>query len=91
VVRTGNACRLRDGTIAGSVLTMDQAFRNLVGLGLPLEEAVRRTSTIAAAHIGLADRGRLEPGARADILVLDADLRLRRVFVGGEEPDVADA
>ena len=91
VVKSGASCRLRDGTIASSVLTMDQAFRNLVGLGLPLEEAVRRTSTIAAEHVGLADRGRLEPGTRADILVLDADLRLRRVFVGGEERDVADA
>ena len=44
-----------------------------------------------ALGLGLADRGRLEPGARADILVLDPDLRLRRVFIGGEECDVADA
>jgi N-acetylglucosamine-6-phosphate deacetylase len=91
VVKQGEFARLRDGTLASSVLTMDQAFRNLVGLGLTPEDAVRRTSTLAAEHIGLADRGRLEPGARADILVLDADLRLRRVFAGGEECLVADA
>ena len=83
--------RLRDGGLAGSVLTMDQAFRNLVAIGLSLEQAVALTSTHAAAYLGLADRGRLEPGARADILVLDPDLRLRRVFIGGEECDVADA
>lgn len=91
VVKRGASVRLRDGTLAGSVLTMDQAFRNLVGLGLGLEEAVALTSTRAADHLGLADRGRLAPGALADILVLDRDLRLRRVFIGGEECDVADA
>jgi N-acetylglucosamine-6-phosphate deacetylase len=92
VTKVGDTVRLKDGTIAGSVLTMDQTFRNLVGIGLTLEDAVRRTSTIAADHLGLVDRGRLEPGARADVLVLDAgDLRLRRAFIGGEEIDVADA
>jgi N-acetylglucosamine-6-phosphate deacetylase len=64
---------------------MDEALRNLVGLGLGLEEASRRTSTFAADHLGLADRGRLVPGAHADIVVLDRDLRLRRVFAQGEE------
>jgi N-acetylglucosamine-6-phosphate deacetylase len=91
VVKQGESARLRDGTLAGSVLTMDRAFRNLVGLGLTVEDAVRRTSLLAAEHVGLADRGRLEPGAFADILVLDAELRLRRVFADGEECDVADA
>jgi N-acetylglucosamine-6-phosphate deacetylase len=91
VVKQGETVRLRDGTLAGSVLTMDQAFRNLVSLGLPLEEAVALTSARAADYLGLADRGRIEPGALSDILVLDGDLRLRRVFIGGEECDVADA
>jgi N-acetylglucosamine-6-phosphate deacetylase len=78
--------RLADGTLAGSTLTMDQALRNLVQLGLPLAEASRRTATLAADHLGLADRGRLQPGAWADIVVLDArTLRLRQVWVEGEE------
>ena len=46
--------RLADGTLAGSTLTMDQALRNLVGLGLTLAEASRRTSTLAADHLGAA-------------------------------------
>jgi N-acetylglucosamine-6-phosphate deacetylase len=91
IVKQGGSVRLRDGGLAGSVLTMDQAFRNLVAIGLGLEQAVALTSTHAAAYLGLADCGRLEPGARADILVLDPDLRLRRVFIGGEECDVEDA
>jgi N-acetylglucosamine-6-phosphate deacetylase len=76
--------RLADGTLAGSTLTMDQALRNLVGLGLPLAEASHRTSTLAAEHLGLADRGRLAPGAWADVVVLDRDLQLTGVVVEGE-------
>ena len=76
--------RLADGTLAGSTLTMDQALRNLVALGLPLVEASRRTSTLAAEHLGLSDRGRLEAGAWADVVVLDRALTLQQVWVEGE-------
>ncbi|KQV93421.1 MULTISPECIES: N-acetylglucosamine-6-phosphate deacetylase [unclassified Roseateles] len=81
--------RLADGTLAGSALTMDQALRNLVQtVGLTLPEASRRVSTAAAEYLGLTDRGRLEAGAWADVVVMDAALNLRRVFVEGEEIDV---
>lgn len=85
--------RLADGTLAGSALTMDQALRNLVQvLGLSLPDAARRVSTAAADYLGLADRGRLAPGAWADVVVMDEALQLKRVFVEGEEIDVvADA
>jgi N-acetylglucosamine-6-phosphate deacetylase len=77
--------RLADGTLAGSTLTMDQAFRNLVTqLGLSLEDAARRVSTFAADYLGLADRGRLEPGAWADAVVLDRDLEVMAVYTEGE-------
>ena len=76
--------RLADGTLAGSTLTMDQALRNLVGLGLTLAEASRRTSTLAAEHLGLAHRGRLAPGAWVDVVRLDRDLQLTGVVVEGE-------
>ena len=82
--------RLADGTLAGSTLTMDQALRNLVGLGLPLAEASQRTAQFAAGHLGLADRGRLVPGAWADIVLLDAALNLRAVYCEGEPIDLAD-
>ena len=80
--------RLADGTLAGSALTMDQALRNLVSLGLTLAEASWRTSTATADYLGLADRGRLVAGAWADLAVFDAGLTLRQVFVEGEEIDV---
>lgn len=77
--------RLADGTLAGSTLTMDQALRNLVLLGLGLAEASMRASTHAADYLGLPDRGRLRPGAWADLVVLDAGtLALRQVFAEGE-------
>ena len=76
--------RLADGTLAGSTLTMDQALRNLVQIGLPLAEASRRTATIAAEHLGLADRGVLAPGAWADAVVLDNTLHLTQVLIEGE-------
>ena len=59
VRKCDNGVRLADGTLAGSCLTMLQAFRNLVAVGLPIEEASRRTSTIAADYLGLEDRGRI--------------------------------
>jgi N-acetylglucosamine-6-phosphate deacetylase len=84
VIKCLGGVRLPDGTLAGSTLTMDQALRNLVEtLGLDLADASRRTSTYAADRLGLADRGRLQPGAWADVVVLDRDLALREVYVEG--------
>jgi N-acetylglucosamine-6-phosphate deacetylase len=78
-----NGVRLADGTLAGSALTMDQALRNLVSLGLALEDASRRLSQYPAEYAGLTDRGRLAVGAWADVVVLDKDLRVTAVFGEG--------
>jgi N-acetylglucosamine-6-phosphate deacetylase len=76
--------RLADGTLAGSTLTMDQALRNLVdAIGIDLAEASRRVSTYAADHLAISDRGRLQSGAWADLVVLDRDLKLTDVFTEG--------
>lgn len=84
--------RLADGTLAGSTLTMDRALRNLVDLvGVPLADAVRRVATHAADFLGLADRGRLQAGAWADVVLLDRELRVAEVFVEGGAIDVAHA
>jgi N-acetylglucosamine-6-phosphate deacetylase len=82
--------RLDDGTLAGSALTMDQALRNLLAIGLPLSEASARVSLHAADYLGVPDRGRLVAGAWADVVVMDADtLALRAVHVEGEAIDLA--
>ena len=84
VTKCMGGVRLADGTLAGSTLTMDQALRNLVEqLGLDLADASNRVSTNAADYLGLADRGRLQVGAWADMVVLDRDLRIDRVVVEG--------
>jgi glucosamine--fructose-6-phosphate aminotransferase (isomerizing) len=77
--------------LAGSTLTLDQALRNLVGLGLDLADASARVSTHAADYLGLEERGRLQPGAWADIVVLDRDLQLKAVYIEGERVDLNDA
>lgn len=84
VVKEGQTVRLEDGTLAGSVLTMDAALRNLVALDLPLTEAARRCSTLAADYLGLTERGRVAIGAFADLVVLDAALQVQDVLIEGE-------
>ncbi len=83
--------RLPDGTLAGSTLTMDQALRNLVGLGLDLADASRRVSTNAADYLGETQRGRLAPGTFADMVVLGRDLMIKAVYIEGEMCDLTDA
>lgn len=85
VVVTGAVARLaRDGSIAGSTLTMDAALRRAVAAGIDIVAAVRMAATTPAAAIGLADSvGALAPGLRADLVELDDDLRVRRVMRAG--------
>ena len=91
VIKGADGVRLADGTLAGSVLTMDQALRNFFALGLDLEAAARRLSSVPAAYLGQDDCGRLVPGARADLVVVDAGGRLLAVYVEGEAVELADA
>ncbi len=78
------APRLADGTLAGSALTMDAAVRHLVAhTGADLATAVRAASTTPARLLGEVDRGRIVPGARADLVLLDEHLEVGEVWVGG--------
>lgn len=83
--------RLADGTLAGSVLTMDQAFRNLVSIGVPAKEAARHVSTYPADYLGETERGRLQVGAYADIVVMSPGLKLMQTFVEGEAIELTPA
>lgn len=86
IAHDGFAPRLPDGTLAGSSLTMDAAVRNVVGeAGVSLADALTASSTTPADLLGLADRGRIEPGRRADLVSLDADLCVRSVWSGGRQ------
>lgn len=89
ILKEGDAVRLADGTLAGSVLTMDRALRNLRHLGLPLDQAARRCAMLPADYLGLEDRGRLVPGAIADVVVVDGEGRLEAVLAEGRPVRVA--
>jgi N-acetylglucosamine-6-phosphate deacetylase len=84
IVVTDRTAVLDDGTVAGSVLTMDGAFRMLVRqVGLSVVEAALMCSTAPAAAMATGTAGRIERGAAADLVVLDEHLRVRQTFVAG--------
>lgn len=83
-VRDGAARLASTGSIAGSTLTLDAAVRHTVQVvGLSLLEASRAASGIPARMLGLEGTGALQPGYAADLVVLDAQLRVQRVMRGG--------
>ncbi|HEX7005480.1 MAG TPA: amidohydrolase family protein [Trueperaceae bacterium] len=80
---SGGAVRLPDGTLAGSVLTLDQALRNALACGVQLAQASDLVSGSPARYLGLTDRGQLAVGMRADLVTLDEEYRVEAVWVGG--------
>jgi N-acetylglucosamine-6-phosphate deacetylase len=70
-------------TLAGSVIALDAAVRNLVASGVPLPFAVAAASRNPLAMLGVTDRGRIAEGQRADLVELDAELKVRRVMRAG--------
>jgi len=77
---------LADGTLAGSNITLLEALQNCVSFGIPLSEAVEAATLRPAVSVGIdAEVGSLEPGKRADLLLLDQDLKLRAVYHYGVE------
>ncbi|HEY1562593.1 MAG TPA: N-acetylglucosamine-6-phosphate deacetylase [Caulobacteraceae bacterium] len=84
-VRDG-ACFDERGRLAGSDLDMAMAVRNAVSLlGVSLADASRMASRNPAEFLGLGEElGRIAPGYRADLVLLDEDLAVRRTWIGGE-------
>jgi N-acetylglucosamine-6-phosphate deacetylase len=83
IVVAGGAARLPDGTLAGSVLTQDAAFRHLVAMGIAQHRALAMLSEVPARRLGLAERGVLRPGARADLVILNASGQVLETVQGG--------
>jgi len=85
-VRDGKAL-LSDGTIAGSTACLLQEVRNLVAWGVcSLEDSVYAASAVPATAAGIFDRvGSIAPGKAADLLILEPDLGLSRVLIGGQQ------
>lgn len=76
--------RLPSGKLAGSVLTLDQAVRNVVEwTGVGMANACRMASEVPARLLGLEKKGRLAVGADADLVLLDARLNVLHTLRGG--------
>ncbi|HEY8462625.1 MAG TPA: N-acetylglucosamine-6-phosphate deacetylase [Bacillota bacterium] len=85
VVVKNNQARLTNGSIAGSVLTMNRALKNMAkNSGLPLWEVVRMTSFNAARLLGLATKGAIEVGKDADMVLLDKDFEVVMTLIAGQ-------
>ena len=83
---TEHATVLDDGTLAGSTLTMDRAFRTIATtFGFSVVEAAMLCSTTPARELGITGSGVLVEGAPADIVVLDRRFRVVRTFIDGRE------
>jgi len=78
---TGDAVRLRDGTLAGSTLSMDEAIRNLTTV--PFAAALRAATSTPAAVVADETRGTLTPGARGDAVLLDTKGRVAATVIAG--------
>ena len=84
-VKNGKAT-LADGTIAGAAVCLSEAFRRLVGFGVPLETAVRAATSTPARAAGISDEvGSIAVGKRADLTILNDDLSIHAVVLGGEQ------
>jgi N-acetylglucosamine-6-phosphate deacetylase len=81
----GGMVRSAAGSLAGSALTMLDAVRNLHALGVPLAAALRAATEAPARMARRPDLGRLEPGARADLIVLDDSLERDQVLLAGTQ------
>jgi N-acetylglucosamine-6-phosphate deacetylase len=78
--------RLEDGRLAGSLLSLDRALRNLIAFtGCSLQEALATITSVPARLLGMGDRiGGIAPGMRADLVLLAEDLRVAWTMVGGQ-------
>jgi N-acetylglucosamine-6-phosphate deacetylase len=83
-ITVSEVARLDDGTMAGSVLTMDRVFSALVTkCGLDVVQAAEMCATTPARELGLVGYGVIAPGATADLTVLDSRLQVTETWIGG--------
>jgi N-acetylmuramic acid 6-phosphate etherase len=82
ILRDG-AARRPDGSLCGAAITLDEGLRRLLRFGIAPEAALLSATEAPAQAIGLADRGRIAAGRRADLVWFDDDFSVREVWVAG--------
>jgi N-acetylmuramic acid 6-phosphate etherase/N-acetylglucosamine-6-phosphate deacetylase len=82
-LRADGVARREDGTLAGAGITLDEGVRRLIAAGVAPETALAAATSRPAAALGLADRGRIAMGARADLVWFGDDFVVRQVWRGG--------
>ncbi|AQS08885.1 N-acetylglucosamine-6-phosphate deacetylase [Clostridium saccharobutylicum] len=87
VIVNNNEARLENGALAGSVLTLDKAVRNVYkNSNLPLHEIVKMASFNGAKHCKVDDhKGQIKEGYDADLILFDDDINIKKVFILGKE------
>lgn len=76
--------KLADGTLASSTITMNQALEKTVRAGIPLHDAIVMATRTPADVLGLTNKGRLAPGADADIVLLNERFEVLSTIVNGK-------
>lgn len=89
VAEPGEPARRLDGTMAGSGLSLADAVRNCVSLGIPVDAALRAATSNPVRVVGRSDVGVIVAGAHADLVWLDDDLAVQRTWLGGALVDSA--
>lgn len=86
IVKEGSA-RLENGALAGSVLTLDKAVRNIKNnTHYPLHDTIRMVTHNPACHCNVQDRkGTIKEGYDADLVLFDEDINIKKVIIGGRE------
>ena len=87
VVVKGSSARLKNGVLAGSILTLDKAVKNIYkNLNVPLFEVIKMASYNPAVHCNVQNRkGIIKEGYDADLILFDDDINIKKVFVLGRE------
>jgi len=86
IKKENNSVKIKsDGTLAGSIITMDQTFKNLISMDFSLEEAVALTSYNASKYLNLNNIGIIQKNFLSNFLILDKEFNLKEVYIRGKK------
>ena len=89
IKKENNSVKIKsDGTLAGSIVTMDQTFKNLISMDFSLEEAVALTSYNASKYLNLDNIGIIQKNFLSNFLILDKEFNLKEVYLRGKKINV---